>query len=897
MPPDGSLWFAMLSRGCAKSSAGGRRTHMEGAHAKLSREALQCCLMAEPVGIGNAGAAQLHGFLYQGDLPLTSGMSVAPPIVDPRSYRDDVVADLGLVAEFADLPDHQQSAIIKERLASLDAHRRKGTQVKMCRFANWVDRAAEYDLEWTWTVLRLLHYALSENLVDKCDWAALFQPSAGSAQAHSDKQEQQRLEVSRSNEVVARFRNALKNNVQLSLAMLLEPASRKRARMLFLMVAPIRHWYGRQSRRIRSCPALLGFLKEQVGRGDINVPYRETLGLLSDASVLEKIGLQTSFPSHLPLPDADHPAVAEEDQMAEMTVKYAFALIASRFKRLQFLTHGWSGRQVDFLLDGKQASALKDLFAERDAHAAAALRTTAFWRKASKRSYFHLVAVQQLCRMMPSGGEPISQKAVSHVTQRLSGIGQSKISEDCMNRGRALEKTSSNKQQQPPERLWAQLLDSDMISGLYSYEEPQWQDRVAPQGAGAPLPKGVFNVRLRDSPSWVGDIIGPANKPTSWFSTSATFSNTVYSDNFLMRQAFSEDQWGVVEQGCFLAALAGSHQLALRREGTSEWYMGLGHQHGIVVIAWRCVPSFTGTVLTGFALDMERSPEFLLVADTKWFAVTVRWCSPSSAVAMKRISPASATNNPAISCQVVGQPRRLMEEAAMHAFWEISGAGLKAICRFMGLKPDSQQTDFDRVWSLIEKICPKMPAHQILSVMELRGRKKTQLDDLLMFEEAEDLIDDQDKKSFDDFKKNIEGSNRSSAEFWQSFERKRSAVRAGAAQRGNRAASSAMGQFKNHQGKAIKRCTFPESSISQPEAQLLFPSPVRIYEDRANNRWQGYWPGFCSRSRHFHLHGHVNGLRQLLQWAWQERLDRDGVPVSQCPIEGLFPQVVASGST
>lgn len=327
------------------------------------------------------------------------------------------------------------------------------------------------------------------------------------------------------------------------------------------------------------------------------------------------------------------------------------------------------------------------------------------------------------------------QVLASHVTQRLSGIGQSKVSEDCMNRGRHLERTASNKQQQPAERLWAHLIDSDIVSGLYQYEEPQWRDRVAPAGDIAKLPKPTFSVALRQSPKWIGDIIGTSRKP-SWFTTSAVFSNVVFSDNFLMQQALATDNWVNIRQGCFLAEIAGGHGLALRRAGGVDWFMSLGHQHSTVVIAWPCVPAFSGTKITSMAIDMGASPQFLLVCDLGWEAVAVRWRSLAAVVASKRLTPHAASTTPRIFGMVDTAPRPLLEEAAMNAFWSLSGAQLKAICKYMGIAITKEQTDVDRLWQLMHTIFPKMPATEIMSILELRGRKQAHMHDFLMCEEA-----------------------------------------------------------------------------------------------------------------------------------------------------------------
>ena len=81
---------------------------------------------------------------------------------------------------------------------------------------------------------------------------------------------------------------------------------------------------------------------------------------------------------------------------------------------------------------------------------------------------------------------------------------------------------------------------------------------------------------------------------------------------------------------------------------------------------------------------------------------------------------------------------------------------------------------------------------------------------------------------------------------------------------------------------------YPGGVVDLAKAKDMCPDPVRIYEDHVNARWQVFWPNVGSRSRAWHLHGHSEACRQVLAWAWQERLGVDGLSVADCPIRGLF---------
>lgn len=662
-----------------------------------------------------------------------------------RFFREGLISDLGLEMEVIGKSDSEVFMLIMDSLRAGAYHLKKGTQVNMCRFANWVDKAAEFDQTWTWTLLRLVHYALVEGLMEECKWQSLFKASGIAATPGGDED---RVEMTRGNDGVKQFRAALSNNVELSLAMMLEPTSRAKARLLSELVAPIRKWYGQQSHKLRSCPAFLGFLKEQLlGRG-IYSPLRDSFRLLGDSSLLDKVGLQVSFPAVYETMSPEHPVIADQDGTANPFSLYISALVVGRFKRLQFLTHGWTGRQVEFLSPEAEIvdKAKGSLISEHMAFQSAQEQTGNFWKLMTKRSYINLVPTQQLIQMMARRGGEVTDDMKEHIARRLSGIGPSKVCEDCMNVGRRLELSSAHKQQQTPTVLWKKLLDVELSNSVYKYGEVQWKSKLAPVGQEAALPKSTFECGLKQSPKWVGKVVGSGK--AQWFSTSATYSNIVFADAFLMKKAHGSNMYGKIAANSFLAQLAGGHNLAVCPKGARTWFYCLAHQHGIVVIGWPCKAKYKGSALVELSLDLDKEPCFLLVCDGDWLATTVKWCSPAGALALGKVRPADVTEQPRIDCQLVSPVRPLLEKAAHNGFWDIKGAGLKPIRKFLGLALPGDMSDLDKLLAMIRKILPKLSDEQALSLLEKRVRDQCQLDDLLMFEEAEDLVDEQDRNDF-----------------------------------------------------------------------------------------------------------------------------------------------------
>lgn len=797
-------------------------------------------------------------------------------LLSSRKCRDDLVVDLGMSDELniMDYTEAEECAMIVDRIRHRPDYHIKGSTVKVCRFANITDSLAAHDESWTWAKLRLMHYASEEGILQNVDWEGLFKASSG-AMGDTVVGANGRVEVGRSNDLVKKYRAALKSNVELALAIMLNPTSRAIGRVLFKLVGPIRKWYGEQNSLLRSTSAMLKFFKTDVEGGRINAPLRDTLRFLQDASLLQDIGLQVYFPPKHQSWGEHHPWLADQDYIAELAARYACSLVKGRWKRLQHLTHGWTGRQVGFCSDNEETRVRtsREFVSEFNAYEEACKQTSAFWKKACKRSTWNLVPAQQLLQMLLANDCKVSNRMAEHVSKRLSGLGQSLISENCVGVGRKLESSAANKQQQPAASFWARLINTGVSRDLFKYREPQWQDRVAPIGNEAALPKNAFKVQLKDSPSWVGDIVGASRQPP-WFSTSATYGNLPYCDLFLMSQALKPGQsWANIAKNCFLSQLAGGRNLALSPVGSKNWYYSLGHQHGVLVIAWPCKAKYEGSRLLELTFDLESMPCWLLVCDDQWMATTIKWCSPASAVALGRMTPAQTNASPCIAALVVAKPQRLLQEAAANGFWDLKGAGLKPIMRYLDLEVHDDQSDIDRLQALVRHVFPKTSNEGMLNILEKRFKDYVDLDGMALMEEASELLDPQDQKKIESRKAVLESLKESTNEFVQEFAKLRIKL------------SKIV--HRTLDGHPVKG-RFPDTPISQGEAQRLFPSPVRVYSDNVNARWQAYWPELGSRSRSWNTHGLVEGLRQLLQWAWSETLARAGQSAKDCPVEGVF---------
>ena len=500
-----------------------------------------------------------------------------------EEYFDDLLSDLDLEKNRFD-EDIKEQIIVK--LKNDWNARHAGTGVKKCRFANWVDRAPEYDQSLTFTNIRILYYGKQENLFSEESLTRLRTTSAA-AKKSEESDQLERANMANSNDPVKKLREANHSNVHLTAILLADPLCRPRLRLLSTLCSPIRQWYGFQSKGLRSTHEHRAFIQKQVGE-HFAEPLRLTWKQLCDGAVLSHIGVECDLNPTLMQCHRDHPLVAHDDALAHTCGAYVTALVAHRSKRLLYLTHGWTGQQARFTSDDVEVrqAAADQLMQQHRAFEQAKLRREPFWQKVVKRSIFNHVPTQQLVEFLRLNNGEVSDGMRAHCEHRISGIGQSKISEDQVGVGRGREHTAHNKSQILARRLWESYIDRQVASKLYRYEEPEWPKMPLPAGPEGQLPKSLFTTQFKDVPKWIPKIIGTGRQATDWFSTSVDGSCIQYADLEMMTTANERSKWTEIQKGRFMGSLCDAACMALTPPHSQQWYISLGSMSGEGVLAW-----------------------------------------------------------------------------------------------------------------------------------------------------------------------------------------------------------------------------------------------------------------------------------------------------------------------
>ena len=219
-----------------------------------------------------------------------------------------------------------------------------GTGVKMCRFANFVDKGVEYDKRWTWMLTRLLFLGTQERIFTK---AKLIHAKTDVLLPNLVEQGGERVSVAQSNEAIRRFRDANKNLVQLGVQLLGDPTVHSISRVLCFFSQPVRRWYGAANADVRSPSEMEEWMYVQM-HGGLWKPLQETFAQLREQWLLGKVGIECSFTEEELLSESDEAFQHSQDQLATLCARYCYEMVGARCIRLLYLWQGWTGRQILF---------------------------------------------------------------------------------------------------------------------------------------------------------------------------------------------------------------------------------------------------------------------------------------------------------------------------------------------------------------------------------------------------------------------------------------------------------------------------------------------------------------------------------------------------------------------
>lgn len=337
--------------------------------------------------------------------------------------------------------------------------------------------------------------------------------------------------------------------------------------------------------------------------------------------------------------------------------------------------------------------------------------------------------------------------------------------------------------------------------------------------------------------------------------------------------------------------------MCVRKRGTDEWFLTLGHIEHLATLAWRVrLVKFAGHT---FMVPLLPTSDFcdayawLVCADPDlWLAQPIRWVSPvgkfglhrvvgqatssssSGASAPKRAKLASIAELPSecIGAAIcVGDEVPVLTECANNAFAGFNEALLTRLLKFYGV-------DFAKGADLFDKIIAGakqfggMCGNDLVSALYRRVRPNphTASHDDAFFESEilQGCFDASDVKQVQQYAESTKTAETKAS----SFEEKLRDYH-----RSCRPRSQAKAKASASVGRRLPK---PAPGISQANAQAFLPPGGRLSKDAPNSRWLVVMRPHGTISRSWPCWGEVESLAKVCKWAWEHHTRLEG---GACP--------------
>ena len=326
--------------------------------------------------------------------------------------------------------------------------------------------------------------------------------------------------------------------------------------------------------------------------------------------------------------------------------------------------------------------------------------------------------------------------------------------DEMFNRGKHNIASSSNTRC-TPERIWAVVLDKEVMSGLNHFDEVDRND-VTPVRAQT-LDHRLFHAntnkkKMTDAMKVFnpGSIV--SRKEATWFSPAASNVRRPFCDIKLARMCQLLGDVSLMQYS-WLCRLCTS-RLLIRKKGTFAWSLCLGNVCQAFVEVWHPV-EFHDSVWTPCKSGTVKS---VAIVDLKsWESVPLQPVSPKH-IAVKRCSLTDSPTEFAclkspelcgammVSARALDRHRPLDQTQARQGFGDLGSSFLLSLCTYYELEPESNSL-FDVLTCLINHIipAPELTEDLLKHIYTTRQVAMEPGDDQRSLLELEDVLDSFDE--------------------------------------------------------------------------------------------------------------------------------------------------------
>lgn len=249
-----------------------------------------------------------------------------------------------------------------------------------------------------------------------------------------------------------------------------------------------------------------------------------------------------------------------------------------------------------------------------------------------------------------------------------------------------------------------------------------------------------------------------------------------------------------------------------------------------------------------------------------WQVVPMQWASP-----LEHLRANGGKNYqtfPQILGRKVGDVSSLLVHAARSRFWNLPVVAIRQLAK-SELGVETKSNDIGDIFAAIKGAlnCDDEAAVQCLEqrCVEMAVAELTEVDHIVLTDEATDAIDNHDKTEAEPHKNHIKTCEANIEELTRVIKARVADIKAGSAQ-------------KRRKKKPTAKIPANGAAFTQEEANNLLPPHSRLYKDYFNNRWLLWYrspgnriPGpWRTKSKSWGDIGHRAAILFLLRAAWGE---------------------------
>lgn len=423
-----------------------------------------------------------------------------------------------------------------------------------------------------------------------------------------------------------------------------------------------------------------------------------------------------------------------------------------------------------------------------------------------------------------------------------------------------------------PEKTMCQTFSFPEVDFHSVPPEPGPQARV-PKAFSDPTNAGLSDKRLME-------ISG--HGPPKWqtFSSESRFAREM--DLAVFRHCHGSNRWHGVDTAWFASLLGKKY--VVRRKGTQERFLSLGHVQATGAIGW---PMASEGGLLHIRQDVVPDDLQLMVCldPTEWEVLPVDWWSPLRNAQFHGPEHTCV----GIACRPKGDWQELLVTCAWDAFFDLPVPALKIICALPSVRCATTETGlFGVLRDLINTLLPQATEEEKIAILQKRlvGESRS-LPDIFKDPEMLEVFDEDDQKMVQEMIKEDERETETRKKFMEKLHAHVKSQSSGAA------ASSSNGGRRAPKRPRTSRPANPyvppawswSVTPTAEQAQLMVPRGCTISQDTIANRWKAAHPIMGTISRAWLRYGVMESLHECLMQLWRWEIMCTG---TTCPVEGLF---------